>query len=308
MGCFHIKDNTVLKNYIFYLFHTENYKNYINNILAGSSINNLKPVDIELFELNIPTLSEQSAIVSVLSDIDELIENLDKLIEKKRLIKQGAMQELLTGKRRLPGFSGNWKEKYLGAIGEISGSGVDKKINLCEEPVRLLNYLDVYKKDFIFPKDLNYWTTAPEAKLNHCSIEKGDIFFTPSSELQTDIANSAVVMEDIHKAVYSYHIIRLRIHENWDLKFRAYIFKTKKFYDQADRNAEGSGKRYVISLSKFRAFRILYPIDIVEQSAIASILSDIDMEIEMLELKKDKYKQIKQGAMQVLLTGKIRLV
>jgi type I restriction enzyme S subunit len=305
MAGFIINENLAYYLYIYYIFINTNFGNLVEiTALPSLSGSALSAINIPLP----PTLPEQSAIASVLSDIDELIENLDKLIEKKKLIKQGAMQELLTGKRRLPGFSGNWELKRLGEIGEISGSGVDKKINPDEEPVRLLNYLDVYKKDFIFSKDLNHWVTTPKMKLNQCSIEKGDVFFTPSSELQTDIAKSAVAMENIDKAVYSYHIVRFRIYENWDLKFRTYIFKTKQFYDQANRNAEGSGKRYVISLSKFRGFKIFYPVDVTEQSAIASVLSDMDAEIEALEQKRDKYKQIKQGAMQVLLTGKIRLI
>jgi len=217
------------------------------------------------------------------------------------------MQELLTGKRRLPGFTGEWVKKKLGEIGSITGAGVDKKIRKNEIPVRLLNYMDVYKKDFLYNKDVRFNTTAPKIKLDQCSVKKGDVFFTPSSELQTDIAISAVAMEDMPGVVYSYHIVRFRLHENWDLKFRTYIFKTSKFLHQAERVAEGSGKRYVISLKKFRELEVYYPENIEEQQAIAQILSDMDAEIEALEKKKAKYEKIKKGLMEQLLTGKIRL-
>ena len=148
------------------------------------------------------------------------------------------MQELLTGRRRLPGFSGEWEEKSLKDIGEIAGSGFDKLSNPNEVPVRLVNYMDVFKRDFIYSKELNHWVTAKEDQYKRCSVKKGDVFFTPSSEMRYDIALSAVAMEDIPDAVYSYHVVRFRIFDDWDLKFKSYIFKTKLFIDQAEKLCE----------------------------------------------------------------------
>ena len=122
------------------------------------------------------------------------------------------------------------------------------------------------------------------------------------------ISSSAVAMEDIPDATYSYHVVRLRLFDDWDLAFRIYIFKTKYFLDQAETICEGSGKRYVISLAKFREMNICFPSDKTEQTSIATILADMDAEISVLETKLVKYKQVKQGMMQNLLTGKIRLV
>jgi len=115
-------------------------------------------------------------------------------------------------------------------------------------------------------------------------------------------------MEDIIKATYSYHIIRLRIEDDWDLIFKTYIFKTSLFYQQAEKFAEGSGKRYVISLRRFREFEVYYPKSKEEQRAISQVIYDIDQEITSLHSKKAKYTHIKQGMMQQLLTGIIRLV
>ena len=150
--------------------------------------------------------------------------------------------------------------------------------------------------------------TAPKYKAEKCSIKRGDVFFTPSSELRTDIALSAVAMEDIDDAVYSYHVVRYRFYDEWDIHFKTYIFNTRFFFSQAETMCEGSGKRYVISLKKFKELEIMYPIDLREQKAIAQILSDMDAEIEALEEKLEKYKTIKQGMMQELLTGRIRLI
>ena len=281
----------------------------LNKYSESSAQPGLSVIKILNLELVAPAdRIEQKFIAEALSDTDNLIQSLENLIDKKKKIKQGAMQQLLTGKKRLPGFSGEWEVKRLGEIGEFSGAGIDKKINADEEKVRLLNFLDVYHKDFIYSNDLWHEVTAPKYKAEKCSIKRGDVFFTPSSELRTDIALSAVAMEDIDDAVYSYHVVRYRFYDEWDIHFKTYIFNTRFFFSQAETMCEGSGKRYVISLKKFKELEIMYPIDLREQKAIAQILSDMDAEIEALNKKLEKYKTIKQGMMQELLTGRIRLI
>jgi type I restriction enzyme S subunit len=217
------------------------------------------------------------------------------------------MQKLLTGRHRLKGFSEPWKEVKLGEIGAISSAGVDKKIVAEERLVELLNYMDVYKKDFLYKDDTSMTVSAPERQIVNCNLKKGDIFFTPSSETRDDIAHSAVIMEDIDNGVYSYHIVRLRPFIQIDLKFSAYAFKTDKFYKQAQAWCAGSGQRYVLSQNDFRNMKIYIPTDISEQKAIADILSAADEEIDVLNKKLEALKKQKQGLMQQLLTGKIRV-
>ena len=281
----------------------------ISKILAGSNYPAINTNDVRMIEIPCPpSIEEQRAIAEALSDVDGLIQSLEALIAKKQAIKQAAMQQLLTGKTRLPGFSGAWERRRLGEIGEISGAGVDKKIRPNEIMVRLVNYLDVYRKTFLYSKDLVQEVSAKQGQVRHCSINKGDIFFTPTSEVRDDIGRSAVAMENIPDGVYSYHVVRLRLNTNWDLRFRAYAFDTKDFYDQASISCEGSGTRYVITLPKFRAITIHFPPTTEEQSAIAAILSDMDAEIVALERRRDKTCAIKQGMMQQLLTGQVRLM
>ena len=205
-------------------------------------------------------------------------------------------------------FSNEWETKQLGEIGEISGAGVDKKINPNEMPVRLVNYLDVYNKTFLYSKDLTHEVSARPDQLRHCAVEKGDIFFTPSSEVPDDIGCSAVAMEDISDGVYSYHVVRFRLKANWDLYFRAYVFNTEAFLSQASKQCEGSGTRYVISLPKFRAMTVRFPPTVEEQRAIAEVLSDVDGLLNALEALIAKKRAIKQAVMQQLLTGKTRLL
>ncbi len=204
-------------------------------------------------------------------------------------------------------FSGEWETKRLGDIGEISGAGVNKKIIVNEESVRLVNYLDVYNKSFLYSKDLTHEVTAKPDQIRRCAVEKGDVFFTPSSEVPDDIGCSAVAMEDIPDGVYSYHVVRLRLKTDWDIIFRAYVFNTKEFLDQASRQCDGSGTRYVISLPKFRDMTVRFPPTIEEQQAIAEVLSDVDGLINALDALIAKKRAIKQATMQQLLTGKRRL-
>ena len=292
----------------FVIYQVDSAMQKLLALSAGSTFPNVDGKSIRSITIPLPSYDEQRAIATALSDVDALINSLDRLIAKKRDLKQAAMQELLTGKRRLPGFSGEWEMRTLGQLGDISGAGVDKKIRPGEIPVRLVNYLDVYRRDFIYSKELNHIVSAPIEQAARCSVKKGDIFFTPSSEVPNDIGISAVAMEDIPDAAYSYHVVRFRPTEGWDLAYRAYAFKSRHFLEQAERLCEGSGVRYVITQARFRQLTVLVPPTFEEQAAIATVLSDMDVEIMALQRKRGKTIALKQGMIQELLTGRIRLV
>ncbi len=300
-------------DWLFHLLQTNKSINALLDSMAGSDPPNLSNKGIYGIRIAVPpTLEEQKAIANALSDVDELISNLDQLITKKKAIKQGAMQQLLTpphkGGKRLAGFTGEWVERKLGDIGEITGAGIDKKIIEGEKTVRLFNYMDVMKRDYVYNYELNHEVTAPYSKIITCNVIEGDIFLTPSSELRTDIGVSAIAIEDMQGVVYSYHLYRLRYNIEINKYYGLYLLKTKQFLDQAEKMCEGSGKRYVVSMGKFRNMIVYLPKDVKEQEAIANILYDMDKEIEQLDGKKAKYQDIKQGMMQELLTGKTRLV
>ncbi len=293
-------------DFIYYLI--ANYKNNLRRLSCGSTFLEISKKDFENMTVLIPPIEEQKKIAEVLSCWDDGIEKLEKVIELKEKQKRGLIQRLLSGKTRIKGFSIPWKQVKLGEIGMISSAGVDKKIIVGEEDVILLNYMDVYKKDFISSGDLLQHVTA---KLSHklkCDLKKGDIFFTPSSETRGDIGRSAVITENIKDGVYSYHIVRLRPTIEIDLSFSAYIFKTDSFYKQAYVFCEGSGQRYVISQDDFRLMNVYMPTDIKEQTAIAEVLTSTDNEIFLLKRKCELFKQQKKWLMQQLLTGKKRLV
>ncbi len=294
-------------SYISYLLSTQKYRRKTLSLARGTTIKHLYPTTFLSYKIALPPAPEQRAIATALSDVDALLGALERLITKKRDLKQAAMQQLLTGQTRIPGFHGEWEVKRLGDVGEISSAGVDKKIRPDEVPVRLVNYLDVYQKDFIYSEDLNHWVTAPPHQAKRCAVQKGDVFFTPTSETRDDIGISAVAMEDIPDAAYSYHVARLRLREPWDLCFRTYAFKTRAFLDQAETLCDGNGTRYVISQGKFRSMTVQVP-PIPEQTAIAAVLTEMDAELAVLEQRQAKTRALKQGMMQELLTGRTRLV
>lgn len=294
-------------NYLYAYLLTSQAK-HIAQVIAKPAVNqaSISTSDIRKIKLAVPPIAEQRKIAEILGVWDEAIEKQSRLIEKLELRKRALMQRLLTGRTRLPGFTTPWQKVKLGEIGKISSAGVDKKVNEGEVPVRLLNFVDVFYRDFIYNDELTHWVTAKPIKVEQCSVQKGDIFFTPSSEMPTDIAISAVAMEDMKGVVYSYHIVRLRPHIEMDLHYRAYAFKTDEFYKQAERICDGSGQRYVISQDGFRNMSIHLP-SLPEQRAIAEVLTTTDDEIATHRKKLDALRLQKRGLMQQLLTGKTRV-
>ncbi len=262
--------------------------------------------DFKSIPVEIPPLPEQTKIAKILSAWDRSIDVTEKLLKNSQQQKKSLMQQLLTGKKRIPGFSGEWKTKTLSELGEIKSAGVDKKIIDGEKPIRLLNFTDVFNRSFIYSHQLNHWVTAPESKISGCDVRIGDVFFTPSSETRDEAGIPAVAAENIDKCCYSYHVVRLRFTEKWDLNFKAYVFTTSQFRRQAYMLADGSGQRYVISQDNFRKIQVTFPC-YEEQTAIGKVLKAAESEIEILEQKLSCLRQEKKALMQQLLTGKRRV-
>lgn len=293
--------------YLGFVLNDEESVRQKSSMGQGDAVVHIHAKELANVIIPFPHPSEQRIIAASLSGIDTLISDMDKVIAKKRLMMTGTMQLLLSGKKRLKGFSRPWVDLELGELGKLTGAGVDKTVNADEKPVRLLNFLDVYNRDRIYNHELKMWVTASDYKIAKCDVRQGDIFLTPSSELPNDIGRSAVAMSDMNGVCYSYHVLRLRPSIDLDMTFSAYMLKTAEYEEQIRFLSEGSGKRYVISLRNFREIRISIPDDIREQNAIGNVIAAMDNEIRDLEAERDKYKNIKQGMMQKLLTGQIRL-
>ena len=254
----------------------------VKKMLAGSNYPAITSRDVQTIEIPCPTeVDEQRAIAEALSDIDGLLSALDALIAKKRAIKQAAMQQLLTGKTRLPGFSGEWRPKKLADLltyqrpdNYIVQSTEDAKHG--EVPVLTAN------KSFV----LHY----TDEEFGVCSSIPVIVFddFTTDCKYVTfpfKVKSSAI------KLLYARH----------DRVSLRYVYERMKLI----RLPVGEHKRYYIS--EYQNIEFLAPL-YDEQVAIVSALSDMDAEIVALERRRNKTKSIKQGMMQQLLTGRVRLM
>lgn len=305
-GAFMSVFRSPLNEYLSFFFQSDYFKRQVDEHL-GATINQITNRSLKSFKVMIPPATDRAKITSALLDASELIQKLESLIAKKQAIKQGMMHQLLTGKTRLPGFDGEWAQTSMGESGLFSGAGVDKTSNTGEPPVRLLNYVDVYHEEFVYPDTPRQVVTASTVKQRKCDIQAGDVFFTPTSETPEDIGRSAVSLQDVPGAVYSYHLVRWRPRDSWDPIFLGFAFYAESFRSQVVALASGSGARYVINMPGFRSLKISQP-PVEEQAAIGRVLRDSSLQIEILKNRLAKVRSIKQGMMQELLTGRTRLL
>ncbi len=225
-----------------------------------------------------PTKAEQTAIATALNDADALITQLEKLIAKKRLIKQGAMQQLLTGKKRIPGFIDRWELKMISEIAPLQ-----RGFDLPNRNLRLGLYPVIYSNGM-----LNHHITFKV---------KGPGVVTGRSGT---IGKVTFVEKDFWPHNTSLWVTSFKGN---DPKFVFYLYTRIGL----ERFATGSGVP-TLNRNDVHSFKVKIPLNKDEQETIAQILIDLDAEIEALERKLAKYKQIKQGMMQSLLTGKVRLL
>ena len=196
----------------------------------------------------------------------------------------------------------DWQKKKLGEIGKFSTSSVDKKINLNEQYVYLLNYMDIYRNSILDESYPFQSITAPKRQISSSNVVSGDVFFTPSSETPDDIGHSCVFIGNIKNLVHSYHTIRYRTHSPkvLDDRFKAYAFKSNDTYTYFRKAATGS-TRFTISLPFFKELEVLIPPS-PEQKKIASILTSVDEVIENTQKQIDKLQDLKKATMNELLT------
>jgi type I restriction enzyme, S subunit len=261
-----------------------------------------------------PTKAEQEAIAEALSDADALIESLEQLLAKKREIKQGAMQELLTSKKRLPGFRGKWEVKALGELFTFSGGLSASRDQLSAEGHCYLHYGDIHLSSKSFIDVRAEFRDIPKLKvpLTKVAVKSlladGDVVFVDASEDDEGASKHVVVfnpdgtpfISGLHTIVAKSKTVEL------DHQFRRYCFQTRAVKAQFRFFAVGTK---VSGISKTNIAKVSMPVPSVnEQIAIADILSDMDADIDAFEERLVKARQLKQGMMQELLTGKTRLV
>jgi type I restriction enzyme, S subunit len=266
-------------------------------------------------QLPIPPLPEQTAIAEALSDMDSLISSLEKLIAKKQSIKQGAMQELLMGKRRLSGFGGEWEIKAMGELFNFSGGFSASREHLSNNGYCYLHYGDIHGANKTFIDVDREYSSIPKLDIPLKKVTKdklladGDVVFVDASEDDEGASKHIVVKNPNNKPYISglHTIVSKSKDTTLNNKYKQFCFQSNDIKKQFKFYAVGT-KVSGISRGNIAKIIISLPPSIEEQAAIAKILSDMDEEIEKLTAKLNKYKAIKQGMMQELLTGKRRLV
>jgi type I restriction enzyme S subunit len=280
-GAFMSVFRSIYGRYLFNCFQSSIIKKQLNEIM-GATINQITNKDLKSFYVPLPNNDEeQQAIAEALSDVDAVVSSLTKLINKKKNIKQGAMQELLTGKKRLDGFSGDWEV--------VEFKDIFIKHQTKNYQINSVDYMEVGSHPVI---------DQGKKKIVAYSERKDKLFSCPTEGI----------------IVFGDHTRELKF-INFDFVIGAdgtQVISTKNdnnvqyyYYSLMEKEIPNTGYnrhyKYLLEMKFYRP-------KLEEQTAIASILSDMDAEIEALEQKLNKYKAIKQGMMQELLTGRIRLI
>ncbi len=296
-----------LPKYLFYVLSSTYFVNFLKQLTAGSTIIHLYQKDFVKFNFLLPPLPEQQAIAEALSDVDAVVSSLTKLISKKKKIKQGVMQELLTGEKRLEGFNGEWKIMHVSNIGKTYGGLAGKtKADFGHGNSKYIPFMNVMSNPVIDMGFLENVKIADGEFQNN--VKMGDLFFNTSSETPEEVGMCSVLLEDVDNLYLNSFCFGFRVNDlsSFYPLYLSYFFRSDVGRKLMFSLAQGA-TRYNLSKNYFNKLRVALP-GIEEQIAIANIISDMDAEIEALEQKLSKYKAIKQGMMQELLTGKIRLI
>jgi type I restriction enzyme S subunit len=271
--------------------------NQLANLMVGSTFKRANVQQIRDFSVPLPPLPEQRAIAAALSDVDGLLGALDRLIAKKRDLKQAALQQLLTGQTRLPGFKGEWVVKTLGEAFSIS-AGKSKSAFIVESG--------------------DYWicdmgSVSTEGRLivskqtHFCGdfLHAGDLIMPKDDIGGGKIIGKVAYIDANDTYVLGDHVYCLSALAG-DSRYLGYMINSHRINGELKKKVIGSaqlglGRRSVTDQE------IPFP-PLPEQTAIASVLSQMDEELAALEQRRDKTRALKQGMMQELLTGRTRLV
>lgn len=289
-------------DFLYYLLQIK--KDDMYALAIGSTFLELSKTNLCKIALQRPPFPEQQKIATALSDIDALITNLEKLIAKKKAIKQGAMQELLTGKRRLPGFDGRWEERGLDECCYRISVGLATSVTQYYRPDGTVifrnlnikpNYLD--DNDILFLD--NDFATQNPSKIVHT----GDVLTVHTGY----VGISCVVPPKYDGALTFTTLISTTKPQMLIPEYLSYHLNSELGHTEVE-NLQAGGGRNNLNVADFKQYKMRIPSDISEQKAIVAFLKDFDSDLDALQKKLDKLTRIKSGMMSELLTGRIRLV
>jgi len=279
-----------------YLFYQLNRNKYFISFDSGSGQTNLRKQEVLACPLPIPPLTEQTAIANALSDMDELIAQTEKLIEKKKAIKQGVMQELLKPKE-------GWVTKKLGESALILRGGsprpIEDFLTTASDGINWIKIGDVGKNA--------KYITSTEEKITPAGMSRSRVVKPGDFLLSNSMSFGRPYIMQIDGCIHDGWLVITEYESNFDRDFLYYVLGSEAVFTQYKSMASGSS---VLNLNKeiVKEVNVICPINLDEQRYIAGVLSDIDIDLDFTETKLQKLKHQKQGMMQALLTGKIRLI
>ncbi len=292
-----VKSGEFLPKWLGYYMNSHLYHDQLLPYIHGTKVSSVSKGSLGDTVIIVPKTSEQEKIVNALSDVDALIEDLKKLIRKKKDIRQGTMQILVTGRKRIDGFRDDYKKYRLGEIGGLAKNSIMPR----NEPnVIFEEYSMPAFDDGKLPKQI----AGKDMPCSRISITPSTLLFNKLNVRQRRVW---LVKECSSNSVCSSEFLPYKS-DRVNLAYLMQLLLTDKVVQDFESLSSGtSNSQQRITPADFLKYEVFLP-SMPEQKVIADILGDMDSEIYSLEDKMFKYKRIKQGMMEELLTGKVRLV
>ena len=301
-----VKSGEFVPKWLGYYMNSHLYHDQLLPYIHGTKVSSVSKGSLGNTVIIVPKVPEQKRIVDALSDVDALVVDLEKLIQKKKDIRQGTMQMLVTGKKRLDGFSGEWITKPLEKLCDLITDGSHESPSEYLDGFYMTSVKDMTDNGFDF-SDCKRISKADYERLvaNGCKPEIGDVLIAKDGSMLKYVFP---VKENRNIVILS-SIAILRPKKNMlSSSYLTYYFRQPRFVEQVIKgNQTGTGVPRIV-LKNFKKIELRIPEKLNEQEAIAGILSDMDIDIWTLEKKLKKLMAIKQGMMEELLTGKVRLM
>lgn len=309
-----------VNGFYFFKYFSSRFYDRIMSMTAKSSVDSVRREMITEMKVVLPPKNEQKNIAKALSDVDNLIVSLEKLIAKKQDIKTATMQLLLTGKKRLPGFGEgksykqtelgeipeDWDVKALGEVGKLK-NGINKQSGDFGHGSPFVNLMDVFGVIAINSVSCLGLINSNDLEKHTYDLKTGDVIFIRSSVKPSGVGLTTVIETDLPGTVYSGFLIRFRDNGFFNRDFKKYCFHEEGFRSRIIAASTVSANTN-INQDSLKAIVLCFPKDKSEQFEISKVLCSMDIEIELLLNRLEKTKLIKQGMMQELLTGRTRLV
>lgn len=307
-----VDSHVVNASFLFYWFNSVG-RQVILSIISRVAAAGIRSSELVTIKISLPPIHEQTAIAAALSDTDALIESLEKLIAKKQAVKQGAMQELLTGKRRLKGFSGEWKYRKFVDTFDFLPNNTYARNQMTDTNG---NYINIHYGDVLIKYDavldlerdeVPYLIDGIKITNRKMLAQDGDVVIADTAEDNTVGKMIELFHVGNRKVVAGLHTILCRPkYDEFSPCWLGYFMNSTTYHNQLLPFITGIK---VSSIAKNNIGETMIAIPSKhEQQAIAQILTDMDNEISALQKKLDKVRRIKQGMMAELLTGRIRLI